>query len=242
MSALIGSMPTPDPPGPEGRALVLVVEDEESVARGLKHALEAHGYEVDLAGDGALGLQMALTGRHQVVVLDILLPSVNGFKICEQVRKCFPLMPILMLSAKSGEWDQAESLDSGADDYLVKPVSMIVFVAHVRALLRRAEIAASRFLTSGQLKLDLVRHRCTRGDAVVELSGREVEVLACLMTRPGQVISKAELVEAVWGGSFPGDPNIVEVYVNHLRRKLDGSQGSTIIETVRGVGYRLAGE
>jgi two-component system, OmpR family, response regulator len=167
---------------------------------------------------------------------------VNGFKICEQLRKCFPLMPILMLSAKSGEWDQAESLDSGADDYLVKPVSMIVFVAHVRALLRRAEIAASRFLTAGQLKLDLVRHRCTRGDAVVELSGREVEVLACLMTRPGQVISKAELIETVWGGSFPGDPNIVEVYVNHLRRKLDGSQGSTIIETVRGVGYRLAGE
>ena len=97
---------------------------------------------MDLAGDGALGLQMALTGRYQVVVLDILLPSVNGFKICEQVRRCFPLMPILMLSAKSGEWDQAESLDSGADDYLVKPVSMIVFVAHVRALLRRAEIAA----------------------------------------------------------------------------------------------------
>lgn len=221
---------------------MLVVEDEESVARGLKHALEGHGYAVDVAGDGALGLQMALTGRYQLLVLDILLPTVNGFKICEQVRRSFPSMPILMLSAKSGEWDQAESLDSGADDYLVKPVSMIVFVAHVRALLRRAEIATSRLLTAGHLKLDLIRHRCTRGETIVELSGREVEVLACFMIRPGQVISKAELVDAVWGETFPGDPNIVEVYVNHLRRKLDGGESSTIIETVRGVGYRLASE
>jgi two-component system OmpR family response regulator len=235
-------MPTPDGHGAERAASVLVVEDEESVAMGLKNALEAHGYAVDVARDGAMGLQMAVSGRYQLLVLDILLPFVNGFKICEQVRRSFPSMPILMLSAKSGEWDQAESLDSGADDYLVKPVSMIVFVAHVRALLRRAEIATSRLLTAGDVTLDLIRHRCTRGQIVVELSGRELEVLACFMIRPGQVISKAELVDAVWGVTFPGDPNIVEVYVNHLRRKLDSGQSSTIIETVRGVGYRLASD
>ncbi len=221
---------------------ILIVEDEDTVALGLQRALGEHGLAVDVAADGAVGLNWALSGRYHLLVLDIMLPLVNGFKICERVRRSFPAIPILMLSAKSGEWDQAESLDSGADDYLVKPVSLVVFVAHVRALLRRGEMREARSLTSGSMKLDLVRRRCTRGGAEVELSGREVEVLARLMANPGHVIPKADLVDVVWGDGFQGDPNIVEVYINHLRKKLDPAQGPTVIETVRGAGYRLVSD
>jgi DNA-binding response OmpR family regulator len=218
---------------------ILLVEDDENLTTGLRRVLESSGYSVDVAADGAVGLERALTSRYDLVVLDIMLPSLNGFKICAELRAHSVWAPILMLTAKSGEWDQEESLDTGADDYLIKPVSMPVLLAHVRALLRRAQVFDARRLEAVGLTLDPVRNSCSQGEVDVQLSAKEVEVLAFLMTRRGAV-SKTELIAGVWGSEFPGDPNIVEVYVRHLRRKLEPPFGRKIIETVRGVGYRLA--
>jgi two-component system OmpR family response regulator len=218
---------------------ILLVEDDDNLTIGLRRGLERNGFVVDIAADGAIGLERAVALRYDLVVLDIMLPSMNGFKICAELRRRSVWIPILMLTAKSGEWDQAESLDAGADDYLVKPVSMLVFLAHVRALLRRSQVFDTRCLTSAGLTLDPIRHCCSDGHSEVQLSGKEVEVLAFLMARSG-VVSKMELIAGVWGHDFPGDPNIAEVYVRHLRRKLEGPFGRRIIETVRGVGYRLS--
>jgi DNA-binding response OmpR family regulator len=220
---------------------ILVVEDEEGFARSLRHVFEAHGYAVELSFDGADGLSRGLTEQFALIILDILLPSANGYKVCSQLRKEAIQAPILMLSAKSGDWDQAECLDAGADDYLTKPVSMTVLLAHVRALLRRARLFESRNLAIAGITLDPVRRRCTDGRVEVELSAREIEVLACLMLRAGVVVSKAELIATVWGRDFEGDSNIVEVYIRHLRKKLEGPFARKIIDTVRGSGYRLQG-
>jgi DNA-binding response OmpR family regulator len=224
-----------------GRSMrILVIEDDETFARGVQLALEADGYRTDIALDGGLGLEMALAHSYDLFVLDIMLPSINGFKICAELRHRSVWTPILMLTAKVGEWDQAESLDTGADDYLTKPVSMVVLLAHVRALIRRAQVFESRHIAIDGLVLDRVRHCCSNGKTEVELSGREAEVLASLMTRRGQLVSKADLVSTVWGEDFQGDGNIVEVYVRHLRKKLESPFGRRIIETVRGAGYRFS--
>ena len=221
---------------------ILIIEDDEIVARGVQRVLDANGYRTDIAPDGALGLVMALAGSYDLVVLDIMLPSISGFKICAELRHRSVWTPILMLTAKVGEWDQAESLDTGADDYLTKPVSMVVLLAHVRALIRRSQVFESRHITMDGLMLDRVHHRCSNGKTEVALSGREAEVLACLMTRRGHLVSKSDLLSSVWGEDFQGDENIVEVYVRHLRNKLDSPFGRTIIETVRGAGYRFSVE
>jgi DNA-binding response OmpR family regulator len=218
---------------------ILVVEDEEAFARSLRQVFEAHGYAVELSFDGAEGLSRGLAEQFALIILDILLPSANGYRVCSELRKEAVQAPILMLTAKSGDWDQAECLDAGADDYLTKPVSMTVILAHVRALLRRARLFDSRRLVMAGLTLDPVRHRCTDGRAEIELSAREIEVLACLMLRAEGVVSKAELIATVWGPDFQGDSNIVEVYVRHLRKKLEGPFGRKVIDTVRGSGYRL---
>ena len=162
----------------------------------------------------------------------------NGYRVCESIRSDDDWTPILMLTAKSGEYDEAEGLETGADDFLVKPFSMVVLQARVRALLRRPRRRAE-WLAVGDLRLDPLRRCCIRGNVGVDLTAREMEVLAHLLDHADQIVGKADLLEAVWGQAFDGDPNIVEVYVGHLRRKLDEPFGRRSIETVRGMGYRL---
>jgi DNA-binding response OmpR family regulator len=173
------------------------------------------------------------------MVLDILLPGVNGFKICSSLRDEGNWTPILMLTAKDGELDEAEALDSGADDYLTKPFSYVVLVAHLRALLRRGARERPVVLEAGDLRLDPASHRCWRGDVEVELTPREFSLLEFLLRRKGEVLPKREILDHVWDYDFEGDPNIVEVYVRHLREKLDRPFGRETVRTVRGAGYRL---
>lgn len=217
---------------------VLVVEDEVSVAAGVERCLSADGFGVEVVHDGAAGLERVRNECFDLIVLDILLPSMNGYRVCESIRADGDWTPILMLTAKSGEYDEAEGLETGADDFLVKPFSMVVLQARVRALLRRPRRRGER-VAVGDLRLDPLRRRCLRGSASVDLTAREMEVLAYLLDHSDETVGKGELLEAVWGAEFDGDPNIVEVYVGHLRRKLDEPFGCQSIETVRGAGYRL---
>ena len=221
---------------------VLVVEDEAKVAGAVRRGLEAEGFAVDLAADGPEGLWFAGENHYDVIVLDIMLPGMSGFRVCEQLRQAENWTPILMLTAKHGEYDVAEALDSGADDYLTKPFSFVVLLARIRALLRRSGRSAPTSYTAGDLRLDPATHRCYRGEVEITLTAREFEALEFLMRRVGEVVSKSEILDNVWDFAFDGDPNIVEVYVRHLRKKLDEPFGRHSIETVRGSGYRLVAD
>ena len=220
---------------------VLVVEDETSVATGVRRGLTAEGYRVDVAADGERGLELARTGRYDVVLLDVMLPKVNGYEVCRTLRRDGNQAAIIMLSAKSGEWDVAEGLELGADDYLTKPFSMVVLLARIRARVRGQAARGSDGSTwvNGDLRFDPVLRRCWRGTETVELTGRETSLLTVLFQRVGEVVSKAELLEKAWGDARRTDPNVIEVYVARLRRKLDVPFGADDIETIRGVGYRL---
>ncbi len=228
--------PEPTKPTP---IRVLVIEDDQEVADAIERILTTLGFQVHLAFDGRDGLNKALAESYGLIIVDLLLPSVNGFKLCAQIREAESWVPIMVLTAKTGDLDQAESLDAGADDFLTKPFALAVFVAHVRALLRRTSHIHVRRLTMSGLILDPVRHRCSNSTVEVQLSAREVEVLACLMTNSGRPMSKSELLTRVWGPDFQGDPNIVEVYVGHLRKKLEPPFERRVIDTVRGYGYQL---
>jgi two-component system OmpR family response regulator len=217
---------------------ILVVEDEVSVATGVRRCLSGDGFEVEVVHDGADGLARVRAERFDLIVLDLLLPSMNGFRVCESIRSDDDWTPILMLTAKSGEYVEAEGLETGADDFLTKPFSMVVLQARVRALLRRPRRRVD-WPAVGDLRLDPLRRRCLRGDTTIPLTPRETEVLAYLLDRAGQPVAKSELLEAIWGADFDGNPNIVEVFVGRLRRKLDEPFGRHNIETVRGEGYRL---
>jgi two-component system, OmpR family, response regulator len=219
---------------------VLVVEDEERLARSLARGLEADGFAVDIALDGTDGLWMARERSYDAIVLDIMLPGVNGFRICSTLRAEEDWTPILMLTAKDGELDESEALDTGADDYLIKPFSHVVLVARLRALMRRGARARPAVLAAGDLRLDPASRRCWRGDTELALTQREASVLEYLLRHAGQVRSKRDILDHVWDDDFEGDPNIVEVYVRHLRRKLDEPFARETIQTVRGAGYRLA--
>ncbi|HEX6311375.1 MAG TPA: response regulator transcription factor [Acidimicrobiia bacterium] len=221
---------------------VLVVEDEKKVAAAVKRGLEAEGYAVDVALDGVDGLWMATENRYDVIVLDILLPGRNGYDVCGALRQAGDWTPVLMLTAKEGELDEAEALDTGADDYLRKPFSFVVLTAHVRALLRRSAHRAPSPVAAGDLRLDPGRHRCRRADTEIVLTAREFAVLEYLMRHAGEVVPKTRILEGVWDYDFEGDPNIVEVYVRRLRSKIDDPFGRAAIETIRGVGYRLAAD
>jgi two-component system, OmpR family, response regulator len=219
---------------------VLLVEDEPDIAAGIRRTLESLDCDIEWVDEGAAGLERALNDDFDLVIVDLLLPKMNGYVVVSQLRAAENWTPVLVLTAKSGEWDEAESLDSGADDFLTKPVSSTVLLAHVRALLRRNRYIRVRQMFHGNVALDVVRHECRVGSDAVELSARETEVMAHLMLRRGDVVSKTDLMEAVWGEGFPGDPNIVQVYVRHLRRKLEKLNAGPIIETVWGSGYRLS--
>jgi two-component system OmpR family response regulator len=230
----LGSSPFED-----GLVRVLIVEDEKKVAGAVRRGLEAEGFAVDVALTGTDGLWMATEHPYDVIVLDIMLPGINGYRVCEQLRDGGNWTPILMLTAKDGEYDHAEALDTGADDYLTKPFSFVVLLARLRALLRRTGRARPVVYTAGDLAVDPVTHRCRRGDVEVPLTAREFAVLEFLLRRAGEVVSKGEILDNVWDFAFEGDPNIVEVYIRHLRRKLDEPFGKQLIETIRGAGYRL---
>ena len=217
---------------------VLVVEDDLTVATGVERCLTADGFAVDTVHDGADGLDRARGGRYDLIVLDLMLPSMNGFRVCRALRADDDWTPILMLTAKSGEYDEAEGLDTGADDFLTKPFSTVVLQARVNALLRRPRRRLD-WPAVGDLRLDPLRRRCFRGEVAVDLTAREMEVLALLLDQADATVTKAEILDAVWGAGFGGDQNIVEVYVGHLRQKLDTPFGRCTIETVRGEGYRL---
>ena len=218
---------------------ILVVEDEKALATGLKRGLEAEGFAVDIALDGPDGLWLARENAYDAIILDIMLPEVNGFQVCSTLRDEKNWTPILMLTAKDGELDEAEALDSGADDYLTKPFSYVVLLARIRALLRRDARERPAVLEAGDLKLDPASHRCWRQEEEVSLTPREFSLLEYLLRHKGEALSKAEILAHVWDFDFEGDPNIVEVYVRHLREKLDRPFGRNALQTVRGSGYRL---
>jgi two-component system OmpR family response regulator len=221
---------------------VLVVEDEERLAAGLRKGLEAEGFATDVATNGSDGLWMAREHPYDAIVLDIMLPGLNGYRVCAALRDERNWTPILMLTAKDGEFDEAEALDTGADDFVTKPFSYVALVARLRALLRRGAPERPAVLEAGDLRFDPGEHRVFRGDAELGLTAREMALLEFLLRRKGEVVSKTEILDHVWDGSFEGDPNIVEVYVRHLRNKLDRPFGREAIQTVRGVGYRLVAD
>ncbi len=216
------------------------MEDEKRLALSLAKGLTAEGYAVDVVHDGREGLHMATEGTYDLVILDIMLPGLNGYKVCAALRAAGHDVPILMLTAKDGEYDEAEGLDTGADDYLTKPFSYVVLVARVKALLRRRGqgAGASPVLVHGDLRVDTAARRVFLADDEVTLTAKEFAVLEQLITRAGEVVSKAQILDHVWDFAYDGDPNIVEVYVSALRRKLR----SGVIKTVRGAGYRLEAE
>jgi DNA-binding response OmpR family regulator len=220
---------------------VLVVEDDCDIAVAVQRSLLAEQFTVDLAGDGEEGLWKASTTAYDAIVLDIMLPKRNGYDVCRSLRAADVWTPILMLTAKDGEYDVADALDLGADDYLTKPFSVVVLVARLRALARRGAPARPLVLRAGDLRLDPGSHRCSRGDTPIPLTPREFAVLEYLLRRPEMVVSKTEIIDGVWDRNFDGDPNIVEVYVRHLRLKIDEPFGRSAIQTVRGVGYRMSG-
>ncbi|PZE30823.1 response regulator transcription factor [Curtobacterium sp. MCLR17_042] len=221
---------------------VLVVDDEVRLADGVRRGLEAEGWAVDVANDGVDGLWHAREFRYDAIVLDLMMPGLSGWAVCAQLRADGDWTPVLMLTAKDGEWDQVEALDAGADDYVTKPFSHPVLVARLRALVRRGARERPTVLTLGDLVVDPAARTVARGEIPVELTSREFAVLEYLARHPGQVRSKRDVIENVWDVDFEGDPNIVEVYVGHLRRKLDRPFGRAAIETVRGAGYRLAAD
>ncbi|NJP35294.1 response regulator transcription factor [Micromonospora thermarum] len=214
---------------------LLVVEDEARLASALQRGLQAEGFVVDVAATGPAGLEAARHVEYDAMVLDVMLPGLSGYEVVRRLRAERRWLPVLMLSAKDGEYDQADGLDCGADDYLTKPFSYVVLLARLRALLRRGAPERPTVLAVGDLRLDPARRRVTRDGAEVALTAREFALLDYLMRRPGQVVSKTELLDHVWDAGVDTAPNAVEVYVGYLRRKL----GRERLETVRGAGYRL---
>jgi DNA-binding response OmpR family regulator len=218
---------------------VLVVEDEPRLAGSLRKGLVNEGFAVDVAPDGREGLWYARENSYDVILLDIMLPVLNGYKVCEQLRAEGNWTPILMLTAKDGDWDQVEALDTGADDYVTKPFHFHVLLARVRSLVRRGSPERPVALAVGDLVLDPATRDVTRAGDAVRLTARELSLLEFLMRRAGDVVTKTQILENVWDYDFEGDPNIVEVYIGRLRRKLDKPYDREDIETLRGSGYRL---
>ncbi|MGP3917389.1 response regulator transcription factor [Nonomuraea sp. 10N515B] len=218
---------------------VLLVEDEERLADLIKGGLAGEGFAVDVAHDGRDGLWMATENAYDVIVLDVMVPRMNGYAVCSRLREAGDWTPIMMLTAKDGVYDEAEALDNGADDYLAKPFSYVVLLARLRALVRRGGRERPVSITVGDLVIDPAGLRCRRADVEIGLTPKEFAVLHALARRPGEVVSKSELLAQAWDFSYDGDPNIVEVYISALRRKIDVPFGRTTLMTVRGAGYRL---
>ena len=218
---------------------ILVVEDDKLVARAVRRGLEAEGYAVDVALDGTEGAWLAAENEYDALVLDVMLPGLPGDQLCARLREAGDWTPILMLTARSLPEEEARALDAGADDFLAKPFSYLVLVARLRALLRRGGRERPAVLEVGDLRLDPAQHQVWRGDTSVDLTPRQFSLLELLMRRPGEVLSKASILEHVWDFAYEGDPNIVEVYVRQLRQRIDIPFDRASVQTVRLVGYRL---
>ncbi|MFC5994866.1 response regulator transcription factor [Pseudonocardia hispaniensis] len=218
---------------------LLVVEDEKAMAAGLRSGLEAEGFTVDVAADGIDGLWLARERSYDVIVLDLMLPGLDGHTVCRELRAARIWTPVLVLTARDDERDEVGALDIGADDYLTKPFSYAVLLARLRSLLRRGVPERPAVLEAGDLRLDPATKQVWRGSTVVALTARELALLEFLMRHRGQVVSKRQVLDHVWGDDFEGDPNIVEVYIRHLRNKLDRPFHRDTIRTVRGAGYRI---
>jgi two-component system OmpR family response regulator len=218
---------------------ILVVEDEQRMARAIARGLENHGFAVEVAHDGVTGLWKGREQSFDAIVLDIMLPGISGYEVCKRLRAEGLWAPILMLTAKDGEHDEADALDLGADDYLRKPFSYVVLIARLNALLRRGAPTRPSELAVGDLVLDPGRRTVRRGNTPIELTRREFSLLEYLMRNAGQTCSKLEILDHVWGADFDRDDNVVEVYVGYLRRKIDQPFGTATIATVRGHGYQV---
>ena len=218
---------------------VLVVEDEVRLADALRRGLAADGFAVDVAYDGEDGLEKARAGSYDAVILDVMLPRLSGYRVCRALRAEDNWVPVLMLSAKDGEYDQADGLDIGADDYLTKPFSYVVLLARLRALVRRGTPTRPAVLSAGDLSLDPASRQVERAGEEIQLTAREFALLEYLMRRADEVVPKTEIIEHVWDEFYDGDANVVEVYVGYLRRKIDAPFGRQSLQTVRGAGYRL---
>jgi two-component system, OmpR family, response regulator len=220
---------------------VLLVEDDPDLADAVAVGLRAEGFAVDVAHDGDDGLWHAQEHRYSAIVLDIMLPGRNGYRLCRDLRTGGDDTPILMLTAKRGILDEAEALDTGADDFLTKPFAFVVLVARLRALMRRAAAGRAPVLRVGDLTLDPLTRRCARDGAAIALTPREFSLLELLLRRPGEVVRRADLLSEVWGDG-PADSNVIDVYIGYLRRKVDQPFGRRSVETVRGVGYRVVAD
>jgi len=221
---------------------VLIVEDEPRLSSTLAIGLRAEGFSVVEAANGIEGLRQATENDFDVVVLDIMLPGLNGYEVLRRMRGRQVWTPVLMLTAKDGEYDQTDAFDLGADDYLTKPFSFIVLVARLRALVRRAAPHTPQVLTAGTLTLDPGRRTVARGGEALSLTPREYGVLEYLMRNKNVAVTKADILHNVWDAHHDGPDNVVEVYVGYVRRKIDIPFGTNTIETIRGVGYRLAAD
>jgi len=220
---------------------VLVIDDEKRVTTAIKRGLEAEGFAVDVVFNGDDGMWMAREQTYDAIVLDVMLPGANGYQVCAALRDEGNWTPILMLTAKTGEYDEAEALDTGADDFLSKPFSYVVLVARLRSLLRRGARERPVELSAAGLRLAPAGRRVWRGTDEIPLTAREFAVLEFLVRRADEVVTKTEILGAVWDFEFEGDLNNVEVYVRRIRRKVDHPFGTASIETIRGAGYRLNG-
>ncbi|WP_460458151.1 response regulator transcription factor [Angustibacter peucedani] len=218
---------------------LLVVEDEPGLAETIRRGLSKDGFVVDVVHDGEEAVWAATENDYDVMVLDIMIPKLNGYDVVRALREKGNWTPILMLTAKDGVYDQSDAFDLGADDYLTKPFSFVVLIARLRALIRRGAPERPVVLAAGDLTLDPARRRVERGGSVLHLTPKEYGLLEFLMHRRGDVVTKGQILDAVWDPAFDGDPNIVEVYIRYLRRKIDVPFGRKAIETVRGAGYRL---
>jgi DNA-binding response OmpR family regulator len=221
---------------------VLLVEDEVLLAEAIRQGLTAAGFVVDVAHDGVDGLWAASENLYDVVILDVLLPGMHGYAILEQMRERQNWVPVIMLTAKDGEYDQTDAFDLGADDYLTKPFSFPVLIARLRALIRRGAPERPVTLAVGSLRLDPATRQVSRDGQGISLTAREFNLLHYLMRMPDVVLSKAQILDNVWDPVFRGDGNVVEVYVGYLRRKIDEPFGLTTLKTVRGVGYTLSAD
>jgi two-component system, OmpR family, response regulator len=218
---------------------LLVVEDEVKLAGLLRRGLEEEGYAVDMAADGTEALWLAQENPYDAVVLDVMLPDVDGFEVCRRLRTSGRWAPVLMLTARDSVPDRVAGLDAGADDYLTKPFSFAELLARLRALVRRAAPERPPTLRVGDLSVDPATRRVTRGDVAIELTRKEFALLEYFARHPGEVLSRSRLIEHVWDFAYDGDSNVVDVYIRYLREKVDRPFARDSIETVRGAGYRL---
>ncbi len=218
---------------------ILIVEDEPAIVRFLERGLKAHGYQVLSADNGEDGVRLAVEVSVDLVLLDISLPKLDGHDVLRRIRSRRPELPVLMLTARDGLQDKVGALNSGADDYLTKPFVFEELLARIRALSRRADQQRSSQITAGDLRIDLLSRHAWRGDKKIELSSREFALLECFMRHPGQVLSRQQILSAVWGYDFDPGSNVVDVYVRYLRHKIDHPGEPSLITTVRGSGYRF---